>query len=942
MPALNIIELNVDNKTHSYARVYSSLINDEYQRKRSYASLVALFALTSMLEKTKNSIQKSMTLFRQPKINEEFEISDFYVNNWHIDVRVLVDGDAVLLPKKHFDNYILPDFYAVVKVDRTLNNAELLGFIDPQTVNKQPLDYHYFSATLDSLISYNEFLTRIENQKAVNFAEEEHQTFREKYLNLLDDELDKETKGSLLRHMFACPMCRTEFCCFTGFEMVSCNMGKYPDLMDDQTLGIVGATAVDSEQYEGKEEVISIVDEEPGEQEKQEEQQDEIIEDRQQDNEEEQKFEDELVEAPVEELKEEKTDDEFSTDVFFDDIVPMATGSIFDDEPATIVEDEPLEDIASLSDEPINPVEEIKDEIVEDDFGIIEDTVNSSDLIVEDFEENADKQMLMAEMPENNLEIDTTSISEIEDIKEETVSDILDELFSIDEVYEDTTFSEKGVDISPKEESFIEDISPAEEYVETFKDEFSDEFDDSKDTDFIERDLKLVNDPSKEFEYDEGLEYQDDPAELEIHGDFETKPQQPQKVETIENIDIQNVIVDYDEVGNPIYSYITDIPEDQMSNAITEVEDVEDNFDILDEQYETYSAEENNNDQTEEIIIKETQDEFDDNFDDIDVLSEGDSGDYSYSDEETAENYSEQALDDENQEYGSEFDADDYVDETDESIPEERVSSGNPLAGIVVLLGLVAVLGFGGYAAYQNFIAKDKEPVVETKNVEEEIANAINPEVTPEEEFEEPEESTIDDVEGEEVVEEQPSVPTTVPTAVETPIQTPVQAPVVPDNLPKLPEVKPTSNNIDLPPLTEKDLLTTKTQANKSIASAFSANSAPASVKNVNWLCTPQLFTDPTFKAFLQDIDGLLKMNLRKNILNATETPKNQAISIKMAVDNNGKIEKMIVSESSGSEQIDNIVLQSINESLTGKKSPILNDGKLKADRYHLKVVIKL
>ena len=933
MPALNIIELNVDNKTHSYARVYSSLINDEYQRKRSYASLVALFALTTMLEKTKNSVQKSMTLFRQPKLNEEFEISDFYVNNWHVDVRVLVDGDAVLLPKKHFDNYILPDFYAVVKVDRTLNNAELLGFIDPQTVNKQPLDYHYFSATLDSLIPYNEFLTRVENQKAVSFDEEEHQKFREKYLNLLDDELDGETKGSLLRHMFACPMCRTEFCCFTGFEMVSCNMGKYPDLMEDQTLGIVGATAVDSEKYEGKEEVISIVDED--DEEKQEQQSEEIIEDKQQDNDEEQKFEEELIEAPVEELKEEKAGDEFSTDVFFDDIVPMATSSIFDDDTVSIVEDEPLEDIAILSDEPISQVEEIKDEIVEGDFGITEDTIDSADLIVEDFEENASKQMLMAEMPENNLEIDTTSMSEIEDIKEETVSDILDELFSIDEVYENTAITEKGVDISPKEESFIEDISPSEEYVEAYKDEFSDEFDDSKDTDFIERDLKLVNEPSKDFEYDESLEYQDDPAELEIHGDFETKPQQPQKVETIENIDIQNVIVDYDEVGNPIYSYITDIPEDQVSNVITEVEDVEDDFDILDEQYETYSAEEENyNNQTEEIVIKETQEEFDD----IDVLSEDENADYSYSDEETTENYTEQALDDENQEYVSEFDSDEYVDETDESIPKERVSSGNPLAGIVVLLGLVAVLGFGGYAAYQNFIAKDKEPVVETKNVEEEIANAINTEVTPEEEFEEPEEATIDDVEGEEVVGEQPEIPTTVPTAVETPIQTPV----VPDNLPKLPEVKPTSNNIDLPPLTEKDLLTTKTQANKSIASAFSANSAPASVKNVNWLCTPQLFTDPTFKAFLQDIDGLLKMNLRKNILNATETPQNQAISIKMAVDNNGKIEKMIVSESSGSEQIDNIVLQSINESLTGKKSPILNDGKLKADRYHLKVVIKL
>lgn len=919
MPALNIIELNVDNKTHSYARVYSSLINDEYQRKRAYASLVGLYALTSMLEKTKNSVQKAMTLFRQPKLNEEFEISDFYVNNWHIDVRVLVDGDAVLLPKKHFENYILPDFYAVVKVDRSLNNAELLGFIDPQTVNKQPLDYHYFSTTLDSLISYNEFLTRIENQKSINFAEEEHQKFREKYLNLLDDELDSETKGSLLRHMFTCPMCRTEFCCFTGFEMVSCNMGKYPDLMEDQTLGIVGATAVDSEEYKDKEEeVVSIVDEE-------------IVEEQQQNDEQEQasepqQFDDEVVQEEVEELVEEES---ISTDIFLDDIVGISSNKI--------VEDEPLDNLAILSDDVVQPQIE---EIVEDDFGIIEDTIDSADLIVEDFEENSSKQILMAEMPENNLEIDTIPVSEIQDIKEETVSDILDELFSIDEVYEDTNIQEKGVDISPKEESFIEEIAPSEEHMEPYKDEFSDEFDDAKDIDFIERDLKIVNDPSKEFEYDD-LEYQDETNELEIHGNFEEKAKQPEKVEPIENIDIQNVIVDYDEVGNPIYSYITDIPDEQMSNKISEVENVDD-YDILDEQYETYTAleEENYNSQTEEVAVQDEPEyeTLDENYDDnAEMVAVEENIDEAYSQEENIDDYQEEAYESENQDNLSEFDADDYVDETDESIPEERIGSGgNPLIAMVVLLGLLVGLAFGGYSLYQNFVAKDNKGVVETKNIEDENSNVIATELT-EEELPQTEDNIVEGTQ-QEVAE----VKTETPVMAETPVQTPAPTPVVPDNLPKLPEVKPTANNIDLPPLTEKDLLATKSQANKSIASAFSANSAPASVKNINWLCTPQLFTDSSFKSFLQDIDGLLKLNLRKNILNATENPKNQTMSVKMAVDNNGKIEKMMIAESSGSEQIDNIVLQSINESLTGKKSPILNDGKLKADRYHLKVVIKL
>ena len=129
-----------------------------------------MFALANVIEKKNANVQKSMTLFKQPKLNEEYEISDFYVNNWHVDVRVFVDGDAVLLPKKHFDNNILPDFYAVVKVDKSLNNASLLGFIDPKTVNKQILDYHYFSATINELISYSDFISKVEIQKVIDLC----------------------------------------------------------------------------------------------------------------------------------------------------------------------------------------------------------------------------------------------------------------------------------------------------------------------------------------------------------------------------------------------------------------------------------------------------------------------------------------------------------------------------------------------------------------------------------------------------------------------------------------------------------------------------------------------------------------------------------------------------------------------------------------------------
>ncbi len=149
-----------------------------------------------------------------------------------------------------------------------------------------------------------------------------------------------------------------------------------------------------------------------------------------------------------------------------------------------------------------------------------------------------------------------------------------------------------------------------------------------------------------------------------------------------------------------------------------------------------------------------------------------------------------------------------------------------------------------------------------------------------------------------------------------------------------------------MPPLTEQDLLkiqnTPTGDVNKVIVNAFSKGGSPVSLRGINWLCSAELFMDKTFKAYLQNLDNILKLNLRKNILNATEMPENNSLSIKMAVDNDGNLQKVVVSDSSGSEQIDNIVLQSINETFEGEKSQILSDSAMKSDMYYLKVVIKL
>lgn len=869
MSAVNTINLLIDEKAVNYAKIYASLLKEEFQRKRAYASLVSLYALLNELEKTDNDVQKSMTLFRNPVLNEEYEISDFYINNWHVDVRIITDGDAFLAPKVHFDNDLQPDFYAVVKVDKTLSSAQLLGFIDTVNLKKEGFDYHYYSISLNSLISYDEFLTKINNTKVTAFSEEEHEFFKSTYLSLVDEELDVATKNKLIKHIFECAQCRTEFCCFTGFEMVNCNMGKYPNLLEDQTLNIVGAQSVDDEKYAGKEEIIKI------------------------------------------------TDDEEET------------------------------------------------------------------------------------LPDESSENKTT-----EEDREETVSDILDELFNMEEDFiEPEPVKEKPVMTTPIQVSESGDLEIIEENTEHFEpvDDMpmmesynSGELQTSSDLEIIEDEILGDQNPNS----DEVILLENEPivlTEEELALPEDTATVISDEIETPEE-NVQKVIVDYDEYGEPIYSYITNVGQEEELDESTEIEPLsDDDDDILNEEFETYPQQddiiENLNDinsgmsrpveyvTNDEASVKvEEEKEFEEYKEEQPESSEVEYEEYKDDDvvqdevldisleneqttdsqaqdevveyeqyEENQENQEDELLEqdeeenveecDETEEYEEAEDAyEEYQDGEDNeeedafAIPEENLAKpvSKKSLMIVAMLIIFALVGCGAGAFF--FLKKPQQTTVPTQPTENSVEMPV----------EAPVENPVDNsqvndmfeaVEGEDMGLEVPSAPVEIAQSSELPPPPPVEA-----------SQPAQGENPPITPLTESDLVQNQTpaQVSNSIANAFSPSTNVVTLRNVNWLCAPQLFADGEFKTYLQKLDNILKLNLRKNILDISESPQNNSVTVKMAVDNMGNLLRVAMSESSGSQQVDNIVLQSINETFEGEKSQILNESAQKADKYYLKVVIKL
>ena len=983
MTTSEYIKLNLDKKSYSYAKIYASLLTDEFQRKRAYASLVALYSFVELLEQSPYTVQKSMTLFKNPQLNEQYEISDLYVNGWHLDVRVVTGGDAVLVPKIHFDNDIVPDFYVVIKVDSALENAELVCIIDTENIEKEPFDYHYEAVPFSSLIDYNAFLAKLVIEKRTTHTEEDHELFRTSYLALLDNNIDAETKNKVIKHLFKCSICRTEFCCFTGFEMVCCNTSKYPEVLEDHTLGFVGAQNAEDVKYKGKEETIYIGSDLPTP--------DETINVQ------------EKTEVPVKDT---------NVSEILDDLFDMDEGTIQEELLETEENTETkqqAEQVIKENNLEVSSIDDILDEVAIETPKSTTDNAQNIELVSDDTKENNEELQLIddeifLDVPSKYPELETTEEG-IQIIPDEKTNPY-EKNENLELISEDSDEEKKIIEQTEDEEIFVINDENKEDYITDISDENAiiEEKDELIELSSPEDEIQEVYPSDEEFvinNEDDKLESIDD----EIIDEATMLSQEDP---------VQKVIVDYDENGEPIYSYITDIeqedksPTDETSlfeeqenddfieykddeETVSEIEDISDdqndeeeyesvyadNEEILsnedelgdeqldttennskeeidykedDEPLEYYEEEEEveqqpsiiddilyntSNKNEEEYLGEDTDKDFEEDVEFIDRESTEEDGDTIEDNTESDEEMIDYNDDMNEEEYDEDGEYDDY--DLEDHLPDENVKkSTSPLSIIIAIIVILSFIGGGVFL----FLTKGKTAQEETpiealnENVVETTENvAVN------DMFEEPivaeDKTAVPVPQGEAQTEKQNTEQNT------TEVANNVSNSMFEEQLPA-----PTEN-ASMPELKESDLIKpverkSNGDASKTMVNAFATNTSPVSLKALNWFCASELFSDIDFKNYLQTVDNTLKQNLKNNFMNLLESSPKDSVAAKFAIDNRGNLKKVIISESSGSEEIDNVVLQSINETFEREKSQILNDNELKQDMYYLKVVIKL
>lgn len=111
------------------------------------------------------------------------------------------------------------------------------------------------------------------------------------------------------------------------------------------------------------------------------------------------------------------------------------------------------------------------------------------------------------------------------------------------------------------------------------------------------------------------------------------------------------------------------------------------------------------------------------------------------------------------------------------------------------------------------------------------------------------------------------------------------------------------------------------------------------SVKKIQWQVPDYLSYSPNIKSYLQTAGKSIKLGLSSDLLLASEYAYSNIVKINLKMSNTGAVQSATVVTSSGSKQIDDIVLQSVKSTLNVVKPPV---GEVKTPDFNLTITINL
>ncbi len=199
-------------------------IADKLLKTKAYYNALLAGSVMRYLEEKGLLRGEVVNMHSSSKMLVDFEVADIQLPNLHIDVRGVFDENEIFIPKKHFENKILPDIYLVVKLDEDLTRGTLLGFVEPARINKENQNEEYYFVNKSALTSPAKLAELIQSSplKQQYMLSETAEAAVEKLIMLfMDCDIDAQKLEKLLDYLKNSVIAREKLVEFENFERLS-------------------------------------------------------------------------------------------------------------------------------------------------------------------------------------------------------------------------------------------------------------------------------------------------------------------------------------------------------------------------------------------------------------------------------------------------------------------------------------------------------------------------------------------------------------------------------------------------------------------------------------------------------------------------------------------------------------------------------------------------
>ncbi|MDY6382932.1 MAG: hypothetical protein SPL70_03400 [Cyanobacteriota bacterium] len=202
---------------------------DKIVRNRIFLNVLGAEVFSQYLNNNGVNTEDIHYIHSIKRVVEHTDIADIILPNIHIDVRVVFDKDKIFIPKEHFDLGIVPDVYIVLKYDKSNDHTDFLGYFEPKIIDFKNTNGKYYFVSPDDLsstLSIIDFITDFKGNTNKDLTDSEILRGRELSVSLADHDITDDEYKEFLNLLVKSDSLRNSVLEYDNFETLAYHVAK--------------------------------------------------------------------------------------------------------------------------------------------------------------------------------------------------------------------------------------------------------------------------------------------------------------------------------------------------------------------------------------------------------------------------------------------------------------------------------------------------------------------------------------------------------------------------------------------------------------------------------------------------------------------------------------------------------------------------------------------